>query len=32
MKSDVAAGDTLYPSLRLRRWVAGDRTLARSVV
>jgi LysR family transcriptional regulator, glycine cleavage system transcriptional activator len=32
MKSDVAAVDSLYPSLKLRRWVAGDRTLARSVV
>lgn len=32
MKSDVAAVDSLYPSLQLRRWVAGDRTLARSAV
>ena len=30
MKSDVAAVDSLYPSLQLRRWADGDRTLARS--
>jgi DNA-binding transcriptional LysR family regulator len=30
MKSDVEAVDSLHPSLQLRRWAAGDRTLARS--